>query len=231
MATSDDGYSPVTFHRNKGENVELTKRNTVATRTKSSDYGIVFTSKPMVAGQMLKVTVTEREGVLGGMNIGFTGENPEDSTLTQLGYLDWQNKHKRLLRTFFSALHYKNERLCKLGFNTYDFVVGDSLGMLLTLKKEVHWFVNDVWRGSVRVKDYPLDTPMWGVVDVNTQCKQVKAEICTVSKYNPKRRLSSREMGLVQDARPRTQSMFSRMLRFGSTKSRDGVTKTVDSQL
>ncbi len=67
MATSDDGYSPVTFHRNKGENVELTKRNTVATRTKSSDYGIVFTSKPMVAGQMLKVTVTEREGVLGGM--------------------------------------------------------------------------------------------------------------------------------------------------------------------
>ncbi len=39
--------------------------------------------------------------------------------------------------------------------------------------------MNDVWRGSVRVKDYPLDTPMWGVVDVNTQCKQVKAEICT----------------------------------------------------
>ena len=56
---------------------------------------------------------------------------------------------------------------------------GDSLGMLLTLEKEVHWFVNDVWRGSVRVEDYPLDTPMWGVVDVWGRCKQVKAEICT----------------------------------------------------
>ncbi len=57
--------------------------------------------------------------------------------------------------------------------------MGDSLGMLLTLEKEVHWFVNDVWRGCVRVEDYPLDTPMWGVVDVCVQCKQVKAEICT----------------------------------------------------
>ncbi len=57
--------------------------------------------------------------------------------------------------------------------------MGDSLGMLLTLEKEVHWFMNDVWRGCVRVEDYPLDTPMWGVVDVYGQCKQVKAEICT----------------------------------------------------
>ncbi len=61
-----------------------------------------------------------------------------------------------------------------------DFKVGESLGILLTLeKKEVHWFVNDVWRGSARVEDYPLDTPMWGVVDVYALCKQVKAEICT----------------------------------------------------
>ena len=51
-------------YRNKGRNVELTKRNTVATRTKSHNYGIVFTSKPVVVGQvqMLKVTVTEKEG-------------------------------------------------------------------------------------------------------------------------------------------------------------------------
>ena len=72
-----------------------------------------------------------------------------------------------------------SKELCRLGFNTDALVVGDSLGMLLTLEKEVHWFVNDVWRGSVRVKDYPLDTPMWGVVDVYALCKQVKAEICT----------------------------------------------------
>ncbi len=78
MATSDDGVllggvewssSPVTFHRNKGEHVELTESNTVATSTKLK-YGIVFTSEPMIAGQMLKVTMTERveEGwlVVGG---------------------------------------------------------------------------------------------------------------------------------------------------------------------
>ncbi len=72
--TSDDGVllggvewssSPVTFHRNKGENVELTESNTVATRTKSwsksFNNGIVFTSEPMIVGQMLKVTMTQRE--------------------------------------------------------------------------------------------------------------------------------------------------------------------------
>ncbi len=76
MATSDDGVllggvewssSPVTFHRNKGEYVELTESNTVATRTKSFGCDIVFTSKSIVVGQMLKVTVTEREDSLGGM--------------------------------------------------------------------------------------------------------------------------------------------------------------------
>ncbi len=75
MATSDDGVllggvewssSPVTFHRNKGKHVELTESNTVATRTWGF-YGIVFTSEPMIVGQMLKVTVTEREDWSGGM--------------------------------------------------------------------------------------------------------------------------------------------------------------------
>ncbi len=116
--------------------------------------------------------------------IGFTGENPEDSTLTQLRILEWERKHKHLLCTVNTpintqALYYKDKELRELGFNTEDFGVGDSLGMLLALEKEVHWFVNDVWRGCVRVEDYPLDTPMWGVLNVYAQCKQVKAEICT----------------------------------------------------
>ncbi len=48
--------------------VKLTESNTVATRTKSQNCALVFTSEPVVAGQMLKVTVTERgEGWAGGM--------------------------------------------------------------------------------------------------------------------------------------------------------------------
>ncbi len=75
MATIDDGVllggvewssSPVTFHRNKGKSVELTESNTVATRTLSAS-GIVFTSEPMIVGQMLKVTMTQREEGWGGM--------------------------------------------------------------------------------------------------------------------------------------------------------------------
>ena len=61
--------SPVTFHRNKGRNVELTESNTVATRSKGLAFAIVFTSEPLVAGQMLKVTVTETGQLrgIGGM--------------------------------------------------------------------------------------------------------------------------------------------------------------------
>ncbi len=93
--------------------------------------------------------------------------------------LDWEEEHKHLLCTGNTSLWYKDKELCELGFNTEGFGVGDSSGMLLTLEKEVHWFVNDVWRGCVRVEDYPLDTPMWGVVSVCERRKQVKAEICT----------------------------------------------------
>ncbi len=53
--------SPVAFHRNKGKNVELTESNTVATRVRNHDCGVVFTSEPLVVGQMLKVTMTKRE--------------------------------------------------------------------------------------------------------------------------------------------------------------------------
>ncbi|XP_064384536.1 probable serine/threonine-protein kinase DDB_G0271682 isoform X2 [Halichondria panicea] len=185
----------------------------------------------MVVGQMLKVTVTEKKGCwIGGMQIGFTGENPEKSTLTQLKFLLWRKEHKHLLYTQISQVYYKNKKLWDLDFTTEDFVVGDSLGMLLTLEKEVHWFVNGKWRGSARMEDYPLDTPMWGVVDLWGRCKQVKAEICTVSRYNPDSERRLREMGLVQDATLQavgTQSMFAR---FGLPNAQDDVTSTLQSE-
>ncbi len=60
--------SRVTFHRNKGRNVKLTESNTVATRVRDNNYALVFTNEPVVVGQMLKITVTERkEHWTGGM--------------------------------------------------------------------------------------------------------------------------------------------------------------------
>ena len=61
--------SPVTFHRNKGENVRLTESSTVASRTESFNCALVFTNEPVIAGQMLKVTMTQKEKLawVGGM--------------------------------------------------------------------------------------------------------------------------------------------------------------------
>ncbi len=57
--------------------------------------------------------------------------------------------------------------------------MGDSLGIMMTLEKEVHLFVNGVWRRSIRVDEYPLNETVWGVANVFGRCTQVKAEICS----------------------------------------------------
>ncbi len=99
--------------------------------------------------------------------------------LTQCVRLLWLKEHKHLLCTNVNNLRYQNMELCKLNFNTHEFRVGDSLGIMMTLDKGFHWFLNGVWGGSFRVEDYPLNQPMWGVVDVYGPCRQVKAEIST----------------------------------------------------
>ena len=53
------------FHANTGENIRLSENNTVATRVKESGHGVsVFTLEPVSPGQMLKITVMERDSEL-----------------------------------------------------------------------------------------------------------------------------------------------------------------------
>ncbi len=60
-------------------------------------------------------------------DIGFTGENPMNSTLTQLENLKWKKVHKHLLYTRGTSLWYNARRFCRLDFQTHDFGVGNSL--------------------------------------------------------------------------------------------------------
>ncbi len=107
-------------------------------------------------------------------DIGFTGDDPKSKCRCSR-----LPKTHNLIHTSSRTLHYNDKRLCELGFDTVDFKRGQSLGLLLTRDRECHWFLDDEWRGSVQMRDFPLDQPMWGVVDVYGQCKQVRADICT----------------------------------------------------
>ena len=78
-----------------------------------------------------------------------------------------------------STIYYNEKQICSLGFSMADLTKGQSVGVLLTKERELHWFVDGKWRGVVHVDGYPLDEPMWGVMDVCAQCKQARAEICT----------------------------------------------------
>ena len=48
---------PVSFHNKHGMNIELSKNNTVATRVRDYNYGIVCVSNPVSIGQMFKVNI------------------------------------------------------------------------------------------------------------------------------------------------------------------------------
>ena len=122
--------------------------------------------------------------------IGFTGENPRSSRLRQEECLCWCDKH--LLRLDEHDIFYNEKKLCELDFHTMDLAVGQSVGILLTRGRDLHWFVDDQWRGVVHVNNYPLGEPMWGVVDMYGVCKQVRAEICTGESYTAVARFHTR---------------------------------------
>ena len=107
--------------------------------------------------------------------MGLTGET---SGLPQLQCVSPYQNYEHLLYIDDDDVWYKGEELCKLDFNTWQLKVGQSLGILLTRERDLHWFVDNKWRGMVHVDDYPLDRPLWGVADVFGRCTQVKAEIC-----------------------------------------------------
>ena len=95
----------------------------------------------------------------------------------------WYMHVGHLLRIDKQSILYNEKKLCELDFHTKDLTVGQSVGILLTRERYLHWFVDGQWRGEVHVDDYPLDGPMWGVVDVYGACKQVRADIHTGESY------------------------------------------------
>ena len=111
--------------------------------------------------------------------VGFTCQDPETSNIQRDAYLSIEGTDDSLLRAGFTTVTYKSNQLCRLGFNTETFKKGQSLGLLLTRKSNLLWFLDGKVQGTVHVEGYPLDKPMWGLIDVYGQCKQVKAEICS----------------------------------------------------
>ena len=66
-------FQPALLHNNRGKNIELsqTRHNTVATRVRRYDYGIVCTSEPVAIGLMFKVTVLEKDSQGDGGLVSF----------------------------------------------------------------------------------------------------------------------------------------------------------------
>ncbi len=111
--------------------------------------------------------------------VGFTGEDPANSSLMKRSSLAWKKQDKDMLHTSSTIFHYNDKELGELGFNTSNLQAEQWLGLLLTSEGECYWFLDGEQKGSVPVREFPLDQPMWGVVNIYGQCEQVKAEIYT----------------------------------------------------
>ena len=113
--------------------------------------------------------------------MGFTGSSPHDPSfrLTECEFMCWVKNDQPLL--YISGVNsvFNSSNLCGLGFDIEDLKKGQSLGILLTKGQDFHWFLDNKHKGFGHVPDYPLDRPMWGVVDLFGRCDQVRAEICT----------------------------------------------------
>ena len=58
----------------------------------------------------------------------------------------------------------------------YDLTPGQSVGVTVTPKSKLHIFFNGIHLGQIG-NDIPVDTPIWGVVDIYGDCTKVKSEI------------------------------------------------------
>ena len=50
------------FHRRCGQNIRLTKENTVARRVDSYNQGVVYSAEPLELGEVFSVRIDEKEG-------------------------------------------------------------------------------------------------------------------------------------------------------------------------
>ncbi len=104
--------------------------------------------------------------------LGFTGEDPSSSILPLKPMLSWDNGLKHLL-TLCKPVVYNGKR-CGI-FNSVINGAVKSIGILLTNKGDFHVFTNKKWIGFIHLDNYPLDEPMWGVVEMIGASRQLKA--------------------------------------------------------
>ena len=58
----------------------------------------------------------------------------------------------------------------------YHLTPGQSVGVAVTPKGELHIFMNGKHLGQI-ANDIPVDTPIWGVADIYGRCIKIKSEI------------------------------------------------------
>ena len=111
--------------------------------------------------------------------VGFTCIDPNNSDIEGCrDILQYKRDDQGLLYLDSQDVSYNHRQLCSLDFSTYKLNARQSLGIILTKDRIINWFVDGEWKGGILVDNYPLDRPLWGIIDVCCRCTQVTAEIC-----------------------------------------------------
>ncbi|XP_065831193.1 neuralized-like protein 4 [Oscarella lobularis] len=167
------------FHRRCGQNIRLTKENTVARRVDSYNQGVVYSAEPLELGEVFSVRIDEKEGGwAGGFSMGVCTWDPE-VTAVPSGVL--YNTRKDLWVLSGSTLHHNREESNYSNVHLEALSPGDVVGVTVTGDGELHFIVNGDDKGAAAY-GLPVDASMWMIGDIYGQSKQITAEVDSSSR-------------------------------------------------
>ncbi|XP_065831192.1 neuralized-like protein 4 [Oscarella lobularis] len=168
------------FHRRCGQNIRLTKENTVARRVDSYNRGVVYSAEPLELGEVFSVRIDEKEGGwAGGFRMGVCTCDPE-VTAVPSGVLDVYNQEDHWVLSG-STLHHNREESNYSNVHLEALSPGDVVGVTVTGDGELHFIVNGDDKGAAAY-GLPVDASMWMIGDIYGQSKQITAEVDSSSR-------------------------------------------------
>ncbi|XP_026545834.1 neuralized-like protein 4, partial [Notechis scutatus] len=165
--------SDLRFHHLHGNNAVITNGGRTALRQNCrSEFNdaIVISNRPLRDGELFEIVIQKMvDRWSGSIEAGVTAIRPEDlefpNTMTDIDYDTWMLSGTAIMQDGNTL---RNNYGCDLDSLT----TGSRIGMMRTVKGDLHYFINSVDQG-VACSGLPPGKEVYAVVDLYGQCVQV----------------------------------------------------------
>lgn len=164
------------FHAMHGTNIELHETGQIAVRDRSYSDAVVFTAEPVGESREFSIEILKRGGTwAGSLKIGFTARDP--------ALLDHVPADATDLPDSFILSGSKVYVDGVGGSSNYASLSALRAGSTVTVTCDAQGNFRLKYDGAdqgIAASGLPLDTPLWGVVDVYGQCSEISLKGATI---------------------------------------------------